>query len=73
MATRAQAARANIKKAQNTWRPMSSRACATAQPEGRGRAKPGLPVGASTTISRSGPGSEFSTFRTQDVGRQGRH
>lgn len=68
MATRSQAARANIKK---TWRPMSSRARATAQPEGRGRAKPGATGRGEYYHIEVRPSSEFTTFRTQDVGAPG--
>lgn len=71
MATRAQAARANIKKAQKTWRPMSSQARATAQPEGRGRAKPGTTGRGEYYHIEVRPKSEFTTFRTQDVGDKG--
>ena len=71
MATRAQAARANIKKAQKTWRQMSSRARATAQPEGRGRAKPGATSRGEYYHIEVRPSSEFTTFRTQDVGDKG--
>jgi hypothetical protein len=69
MATRAQAARANIKKAQKTWRPMSSRARPTAQ--GRGRAKPGATGRGEYYHIEVRPSSEFTTFRTQDVGDKG--
>lgn len=71
MATRARAARANIKKAQKTWRQMSSRARATAQPEGRGRAKPGATGRGEYYHIEVRPSSEFTTFRTQDVGAKG--
>ncbi|MGH8606475.1 MAG: hypothetical protein ACREX9_03350 [Gammaproteobacteria bacterium] len=71
MATRAQAARANIKKAQETWRQMSSRARARAQPEGRGRAKPGATGRGEYYHIEVRPSSEFRTFRTQDVGGKG--
>jgi hypothetical protein len=71
MATRAQAARANIKKAQKTWRQMSSRARATAQPEGHGRAKPGATGRGEYYHIEVRPSSEFTTFRTQDVGDKG--
>lgn len=71
MPTRAQAARANIKKPQKTWRQMSSRARATAQPEGRGRAKPGATGRGEYYHIEIRPSSEFSTFRTQDVGDKG--
>lgn len=66
-----QAAKKNIKKAQARWRGMSARQHSLAQPEGRGRKRPG-------TTGRGGyyhvevrPKTEFVTFRTQDVGRRG--
>lgn len=66
-----EAARENIKKAQQAWQDMSSKERAEAQPEGRERTKPG----------RGGEGdyfhigvrdkNNFETFRTQDVGDEG--
>ena len=66
-----QAARKNIKKAQATWRGMSSREHARAQPEGRGRAKPGTTGRGEYYHIEVRPKKEFTTFRTQDVGERG--
>lgn len=64
------AARENIKKAQAVWRGMSSRAHALAQPEG-GRKKPGATGEGDFYHVQVRPRSEFTTFRTQDVGERG--
>jgi hypothetical protein len=73
MATQNQihAARQNIKKAQEIWQHMTSRQRSLRQPEGRSRKKPG--VGKSGKYYRIiiRPKSEFTTFRTHDVGRSG--
>jgi hypothetical protein len=66
-----QAARKNIKKAQAAWRNMSSRAHSRAQPEGRGRAKPGATGKGEYYHIEVRPKSEFTMFRTQDVGERG--
>ncbi len=66
-----QAARKNIKKAQETWRGMSSRERSRAQPEGRGRAKPGSTGKGEYYHIEVRPRKEFTTFRTQDVGEKG--
>ncbi|MDQ3776362.1 MAG: hypothetical protein M3461_19395 [Pseudomonadota bacterium] len=50
---------------------MSSRARATAQPEGRGRAKAGTTGRGEYYHIEVRPKSEFTTFRTQDVGDKG--
>jgi hypothetical protein len=66
-----EAARRNIKKAQAAWRSMSARQHSLAQPEGRGRAKPGTKgTGAYFRIIVR-PKGEFVSFRTQDVGEPG--
>jgi hypothetical protein len=64
-------ARRNIKKAQKKWSSMSSRQRALAQPQGRARKKPG--TGGKATYYRIvvRPKSEFSSFRSHDVGRKG--
>ena len=73
MATQKQraAARKNIRKAQAAWQAMSRRQHARAQPQGRGRAKPGT-VGEGdyyhVAVRRK---EDFKTFRTQDVGEPG--
>ena len=73
MATQKQreAAKENIKKAQEKWQNMSSRERSLAQPEGKDRESPG----------RGGEGdyyhvavrhkSDFETFRTHDIGDEG--
>lgn len=65
------AARSSIKKAQATWKRMSSRARSRAQPQGRARAKPGAKGGGDFYHVEVRPKSEFETFRTQDVGKRG--
>lgn len=72
MATEKQiaAARKNIKKAQKAWQEMSHREHALAQPQGRGRKRPGAGGGEFFRIEVR-PKSEFVTFRTQDVGEAG--
>lgn len=73
MATEAQrnAARQNIKKAQAKWQGMSHRQHALAQPQGRARAKPGsIGTGDYFRIVVR-PEGQFSSFRTQDVGKPG--
>jgi hypothetical protein len=70
-ATRAATAKTNIEKAQRTWRSMSSWARAKAQPEGRGRAKPGTTGSGNYFHIEVRPRREFRTFRTQDVGEPG--
>jgi hypothetical protein len=73
MATEKQreAARQNIRKAQAAWKAMSHGQRARAQPEGRGRAKPG--TGGEGDYYHIGvrPKKDFVTFRTQDVGQPG--
>ena len=66
-----QAARKNIKKAQETWRGMSRRQHAKAQPEGREREKPGATGQGEYFHVEVRPKSQFATFRTQDVGKKG--
>ncbi len=61
----------NIKRAQRAWRGMSSRARSRAQPEGRGRAKPGAKGGGAFFHIEVRPRREFKTFRTQDIGKRG--
>ena len=73
MATKRQqtAATKNIKKAQQTWKAMSRRAHARAQPEGRHRAKPGAKGGGEFFHIEVRPPRQFKTFRTHDVGEAG--
>jgi hypothetical protein len=70
-AKQTQAAKQNIKQAQAVWHGMSSRAHAKAQPEGRRRAKPGATGEGHFYHIAVRPKEEFSTFRTQDVGKKG--
>lgn len=73
MATRTQraAARKNIKKAQAKWKGMTKRQHSLAQPEGRGRKKPGTTGKGNFYRIQVRPKTEFKTFRVQDVGRPG--
>lgn len=73
MATRKQpqAARKNIRKARAKWRSMSHRERARAQPEGRGRKKPGTGGAGNYYHVAVRPKQDFVTFRTQDVGEPG--
>jgi hypothetical protein len=73
MATEKQieAARENIKKAQEKWQSMTHRQRALAQPQGRARAKPGTKGGGQYFRIVVRPKYEFVTFRDQDVGRPG--
>jgi hypothetical protein len=66
-----QAARQNIKKAQETWQNMTSRQKALRQPEGGSRKKPGMGDIGSYYRVVVRPKSEFVTFRTHDIGRSG--
>src|SRR5437879_12071219 len=73
MATQKQraAARENIKKAQATWQAMSHTEHARAQPQGRGRKKPGTTGEGEFYHIQVRPKEEFVTFRTQDIGGPG--
>jgi hypothetical protein len=66
-----QAAKNNIKKAQGTWRSMSSTARAHAQPEGTERARPGSTGEGEYYHVEVRPKGQFRTFRTHDVGEKG--
>ncbi|MDG6221606.1 MAG: hypothetical protein QCI38_09205, partial [Candidatus Thermoplasmatota archaeon] len=66
-----EAAKENIKKAQKKWQSMSSRARARAQPEGRDRTKPGTTGEGDYYHVTVRPKYQFTSFRTQDVGRDG--
>jgi hypothetical protein len=66
-----QAAKQNIKKAQKTWQSMTSRQRSLRQPEGRSRKKPGMGNKGNYYRVIVRPKSEFVTFRTHDIGRQG--
>ena len=65
------AAKKNIKKASAKWKSMTSRQRALAQPQGRARKKPGTTGMGKYYRIVVRPKSEFSSFRTQDVGRKG--
>ena len=73
MATERQreAARRNVKKAQAAWKAMSHTERARAQPQGRGRKKPGTVGGGEFYRIVVRPKEQFQTFRTQDVGDPG--
>ena len=66
-----QAARKNIKKAQEAWQEMSPRERALAQPEGREREKPGATGEGEYYHIEVRPKDQFTTFRTHDVGEKG--
>jgi hypothetical protein len=66
-----EAARRNIKKARKVWQEMSSQARSRRQPEGRERAKPGAGEGGDYYRVVVRDKSQFTSFRTQDVGRSG--
>jgi hypothetical protein len=65
------AARRSIKKAQEAWGSMTSRQRARAQPEGRKRKGPGTTGKGEYYHVEVRRKSQFSTFRTQDVGKKG--
>lgn len=73
MATRKQtaAAKKNIRKAQKKWKSMSKRQHSLAQPQGRGRKKPGTTGAGKFYRIEVRPKSNFTSFRTQDVGGKG--
>lgn len=73
MATQKQreASRQNIRKAKSAWKTMSRGQHAQAQPEGRGRKKPGTGGEGEYYHVAVRPKEDFVTFRTQDVGEPG--
>jgi hypothetical protein len=73
MATEKQreAARRNIRKAQAAWQSMSHEQHARAQPEGRGRQKPGTTGEGAYYRITVRPKEDFVTFRTHDIGEPG--
>lgn len=73
MATQKQkeAAKENIEKAQEKWQEMSPQARSRAQPEGEERAKPGSGGEGDYYHVEVRPESEFTGFRTHDIGREG--
>lgn len=66
-----EAAKENIKKAQQKWQEMTPREHALAQPEGRKRAKPGTKGEGDYFRIVLRPKKEFTTFRYHDVGEKG--
>ncbi len=66
-----EAARENIKKAQEKWKEMTPRQHSLAQLEGRNRAKPGTTGEGEYFRIEVRPKEEFVTFRNQDVGEKG--
>lgn len=73
MATKKQivTAKKNIKKAQATWKAMTPRQHALAQPEGRNRKKPGSTGKGDYFRIEVRPKNQFTSFRTHDVGDTG--
>jgi hypothetical protein len=69
--TKSEAAKKNIKKAQQKWQEMTPRERALAQPEGRNRAKPGTKGEGDYFRIVLRPKEEFATFRFHDVGEKG--
>ena len=65
------AALKNVKKAQAAWKGMTHRERALAQPQGRGRKKPGSTGKGKFFRIVVRPKSEFTSFRMQDVGQKG--
>ncbi len=65
------AARKNIQKAQATWRAMTPRKRALAQPQGRSRALPGTQGGGEYYRIVVRPKSDFVMFRYHDIGEKG--
>jgi hypothetical protein len=66
-----EAARKNIKKAQQKWQEMTPRERALPQSEGRKRAKPGTKGEGDYFRIVLRPKEEFTTFRYHDVGEKG--
>lgn len=65
------AAKKNIKKAQSAWRGMTKRQRALAQPQGRGRKRPGTGGHGNFYRIEIRPKADFTLFRLQDVGERG--
>ena len=66
-----EAAKRNITKAQTAWKGMTPRQHELAQPQGRGRARPGTAGGGDYFRIVVRPKSEFVTFRYHDIGQKG--
>lgn len=73
MATKKQvsAAKKNVKKAQKAWKGMTKRQRTLAQPQGRGRVKPGTTGKGKFYHIGIRPKGDFTSFRIQDVGKKG--
>lgn len=73
MATKQQtaAAKKNIKKAQAVWKGMTKRQRTLAQPQGRGRKKPGSTGKGKFYRILVRDKNDFTSFRIQDVGGKG--
>ncbi len=65
------AARKNVRRAQARWKSMTYRQHALAQPQGRGRKRPGTTGKGKFYRIEVRPKSDFVTFRVQDVGEKG--
>lgn len=65
------AAKKNIKRAQKVWKGMTKRQHSLAQPQGRGRMKPGASGKGHFYRIMVRPKDEFVSFRVQDVGKRG--
>lgn len=65
------AARKNIRKAQAHWRAMTKRQHSLAQPEGRGRRRPGTGGKSRYYRIEIRPTARFVSYRLHDVGRGG--
>lgn len=65
------AAKKNIKKAQAAWKGMTKRQRTLAQPQGRGRKKPGTTGRGKFYRIEVRPKGDFTAFRVQDVGEKG--
>lgn len=66
-----EAAKENIKKAQQKWQAMTPGERPSAQPEGRKRSKPGTKGEGDYFRIVVRPKEEFATFRYHDVGEKG--
>lgn len=66
-----EAARQNIKKAQEKWKSMSSRQHSLSQPEGRRRAKPSSKGEGDYIRIVVRPKTAFTSFRNHDIGQPG--
>lgn len=65
------AAKKNVKKAQARWKKMTTRQRTLAQPQGRGRKKPGTTGAGKFYRIEIRPKGQFTSYRMQDVGKKG--